>query len=146
MKPENIKAFNALLKRYESITFEEIKRQWDYNFSSYPWVDAGDVARDLTGFGSIEACTLCTAIEGNQLAETNVDFKHWICPKCVYYRKRKDTMMFCCNTGKSRDTYQGIDEAHTPEELLEAFRNRAKYLRKKYSQYVEIQSSENSVS
>jgi hypothetical protein len=31
-----------------------------------------------------------------------------------------------------------IEGSSTPEELLEAFRNRANYLRKTYSKYVEI--------
>ena len=144
-QPENIEAFNALIKKYEEITLAEVEKIWFYNLENYPYTDAGEVARELTGFGSIEHCTLCLAIEGNKEIDTNTEFRQRICPKCVYSR-REMPLMFYCNTGKNRDTYLAIDEAHDPEELLEAFKNRAKFLRKKYSKYVEIQSSKNSVS
>ena len=125
-EPRNIKQFNALIKKYETITLEEVEKGWD-NQESGP--DAVDVASDLTGFGSLSSCTLCLGAGVEEKDD---------CWKCVYYRKRKDDYLFCCNTGKNLKTYYKIEEAMNPEELLEAFRNRAKFLRKTYPQYVKI--------
>ena len=124
-EPKNIKEFNALIKKYESITLEQIKKVW--NGIQYP--DGVDVAEILTGFGSMSTCTLCLGAGAEDRDG---------CYKCVYYRKRRDTYLFCCNTGRNLKTYSAIEEAMAPEDLWKAFRERAKFMRKTYSKYVKI--------
>lgn len=131
--PKNIEAFNELIGVYEGMTFEIIEDAWKKN----RWGDGGSVAGDLTGFGTMDSCRLCIAIEADNQDD---------CRQCVYYRRRQHRYMFCCNTGKNQKTYSAIEESSTPEELLEAFKKRAKYLRKNYPEYVKIPCPENSVS
>lgn len=101
MKPKNTRACKRLIKRYESITLEEIKMMRDTLHTN----DMPLVAQELTGFGKKEACTLCLAIDGD-------------CYKCVH------------KTGCTHDdTYIGILAAINPKQLLKAFRARAEYLK-----------------
>jgi hypothetical protein len=121
---ENKQEFIMLVKRYESVTLEEIQPIWDSQ------EDIGycaiRVAEHLTGFGSKSTCTLCKPING-------------VCSKCIYggrgYR-------FGCINSQNNKTYSGIENAETAEELLDAFRKRAKHLRKKYSKYFEDEKEE----
>lgn len=136
MKPKNIKEFKNLIEKYEKITLEEIQKVWksfvedaaeeyEYATGEYITEDARgeDVAPELTGFGSCTTCTLCRAVLE-------------CCTECIYFRKRKEDFMYCCNTGRNAKTYKAIDNAKNPEELLKAFRQRAKYLRKAYFKYL----------
>lgn len=111
MKPVNIKEFQELVKRYETITLDEIIEKWDI-----------DVAELLTGHGSNTTCTLCIAV--NRGGDNSV------CFNCVYQ------MPLGCNSDFNADTYFKIHEARTPEELLLAYRARAEHLRKTYPQYL----------
>ena len=106
MKPKNIKEFQALVERYETITLEEIKANPDPEI--------------LTGFGNSGTCTLCIKA-GN-------------CDKCVY--GESDTAYYACIDGENKKTYFTIDNANTPRKILNAYRARAKHLRKNYSQYL----------
>ena len=124
MEPENIKAFKDLIERYENISLEEIEKEWKSLNAWRGCIDTGeDIAPELTGFGSQTTCTLCRAV-------------HECCTKCVYFRKRREDFMFCCNTGRNAKTYNAIENAETPEELLKAFRKRAEHMKKAYSKYL----------
>ena len=129
MKPKNVKQFRELLKRYESITLEEIKYAAKITPSScYPWNDAtlGErVANRLTGFGSRSTCILCTAVSE--------------CSECVYSQDRRTPDIHCL-IDKNRPTAIKIYNADTEEELLKAYRSRARYMRKNYSQYLKPKS------
>jgi hypothetical protein len=116
MKPENIQAFKDLIEKYEGITLKEIQKCWDAK-------DTEEAAKYLTGFGTCMTCTLCRSV-------------HECCTECVYFRKRKSDHLYCCNTGENAKTYDAINKAETPEELLKAFRKRAKHMRKAYSKYL----------
>ena len=102
MKPTNLPEFKALIKRYKSITLEEIENIWV--------VDVAYTAYKLTGFGSSNTCTLCIAAKDN-------------CDKCVYRHKHTYAR---CNTHDNHLSYDAIYNARTPQELLNAFRERAK--------------------
>jgi len=119
MKPKNIKEFQALVKRYETITLDEIKEVWNGKYCN--------PARGLTGFGSKSTCSLC-----------NAALK--VCVFCVYgpahYDSDGELESFACVGHENFESYEGIDNASTPKELLLAYRNRAKHLRKTYSQYL----------
>jgi hypothetical protein len=71
----------------------------------------------LTGFDSPDTCTLCLAVKQE-------------CYNCVY-----GTFCGCCG-GENRSTYYGITDAKTVKQLLNAFRARAKHMRKTYPQYL----------
>lgn len=115
MKPKNIKEFQALVKRYETITLEEIDEQWYYN---------ENIARDLTGIGSPHTCTLCLAVG-------RVESGLCDCSSCVYNK------FYGCVQGENSESYDNIIEAESPEGLLSAFHARAEHLRKTYPQYLE---------
>lgn len=119
MEPENIKAFKDLIEKYENITLEEIQKEWKLLRNA----TGDDIAPELTGFGSQCTCTLCRAVKE-------------YCTKCVYFRRRRDDFMYCCNTGRNAKTYDDIENAKTSEELLKAFRQRAKHMKKAYSKYL----------
>jgi len=124
MEPENIQAFKDLIERYENISLEEIEKEWKSLNAWRGCIDTGEeIAYELTGFGSQTTCTLCRAVKE-------------YCTKCVYFRKRREDFMFCCNTGRNEKTYNAISNAETPEELLKAFRQRAKHMKKAYSKYL----------
>jgi hypothetical protein len=108
-KPENIKEFKALIERYESISLEEIEKNW---------TGFGDsTAKLLTGFSSITTCTLCIPTYKN----SNL----YDCHKCVYRINSG-----CLNlTSLLTLSYKKIYNSRTPLELLNAYRERAIVLR-----------------
>ncbi len=112
--PKNIKEFQALVKRYETITLEEIENAW----GKY----SDGVARKLTGFGLYSTCTLCLAVERT--------WQNDACSDCVYGE------YLGCTRKNNLNTYYAFLELETPEQLLTAFRNRAEHLRKTYPQYI----------
>jgi hypothetical protein len=120
-EPKNIKEFIALVKRYETITLEEIEKV--ANIVEEHWM----ICRTCTGFGSVTTCTLCLVV--------NSDLSWNNCDDCVYESKA------CCEKGINYFSYEAISEADTPEELLTAYRARAAHLRLTYPQYFNEQTS-----
>jgi hypothetical protein len=108
MKTKNIKEFKELILRYESITLKEIKR-------------SGSSAHALTGFGMKDTCTLCLATKSEIFPAQ--------CDICLWYRI--SSVVYPCNSGKNESTYYAIDTAslRNPQELLDAYRARAAYMR-----------------
>jgi hypothetical protein len=105
---KNLKEFKELIERYESITLKEIEDcEGLYNSDN----TLNTVANMLTGFGSETTCSLCLRVNS--------------CRECVYKKQ------FGCiyNYGLSMAS-DAIDSAKNPEQLLIAFRNRAKAMRK----------------
>ena len=115
MKPKNIKEFQELVERYETVSLDEIKDKW-VEESFYP------SASFITGFGQYDSCILCKKVKTTAFY-TN-------CDKCVY-----GVECGCVNELNVK-TYNAIEDAKTPKQLLKAFRNRAKHLRKTYPQYL----------
>ncbi len=97
----NINAFKKLIQRYETITLEEIKDAFKTRRPG--------IAKFLTGYGHAETCSLCKAARMD-------------CDNCVYVNYNS-----YCN---SHVTYFNIYHSRTPEGLLNAYRTRAKYMRK----------------
>jgi len=116
---KNEKEAIALMGRYETITLEEIQEVWRDDGLSY--------ARALTGFGETSTCTLCLT--------RKVDNRCWTdsCDGCFW----GDMPTGHCNAGSSHKTYLAIRMAHTPRELFNAYRERAKYMRKVYNVWKE---------
>lgn len=98
---KQVKAVKDLIKRYESITIEEIKeRCFAYGI---------DMAKQmLTGFGTLK-CPICQTVNIN-------------CEVCIYYILRKQKCSY-------ESTFIEIDIAVIPKELLQAYKNRANFLR-----------------
>jgi hypothetical protein len=125
MKPKNVKEFQALIERYESITLKEIDEQYDETMTGHY------NARYFTGFGTFATCSLCEATNGKG------EYGYRNCEYCVY-----NDVSLCnndnygCNSQVNEKSYDKIDKASTPKELLKAFRARAKHLRKTYPQYL----------
>ena len=101
MKAKNLKEFKTLIKRYETITIEEVTKGFTRSTNSL-------VANRLTGFGNCASCTLCK-VE---------------CEKCVYLLT-SDT----CDHGINKKTFLRIINAGTPLKLFNAFRARAKHMK-----------------
>ncbi len=97
---KNLKEFKALIDRYESISIEEIERAFKENYRP---------AGLLTGFGSIDTCTLCMAVD--------VD-----CNECVWGPDLQGCLWDI--------TYDAIYYATNPNKLFTAYRKRAAYMRK----------------
>ena len=110
----NIVAFKALIKQYSTITLKEIK-------NLYLGTEEDDwLPQDSTGFGCEATCTLC--ISEKELE----DYDEGGCNHCVY---KGSFANHCHCSSYSRDTYEGIDYAETPEDLYHAYKARAKFMR-----------------
>jgi len=121
-KPKNIKEFQALVDRYEKITFKEIEEAME--------MKKDVTAKALTGFGSIFTCTLCVAVIDDK-DEWTTD-----CEKCVYGGSTN-----CCKN-ENEASYNEICVAITAGQLFEAYRARAEYLRLTYPQYLKRRVNE----
>lgn len=106
----NITEFFNLIKRYESITLEEIDK---ISFGLTPF----STANKLTGYGYGHTCKLCKYFE-KERGTTK-------CWDCVYTQFTE----FKCFEGSNAFTYLNINLAENSKELLEAFRDRANHMR-----------------
>jgi len=106
MEPQNIEEAKALIKRYNSITLDEIKSvpKSEFNITKY-----------LTGFGSTMSCTLCKVYTDTS------------CCKCIYYTEGEEKRI-CCMNPKHEKTFRAIEYAKTPTKLRNAYRKRAKHI------------------
>lgn len=120
----NMETFVKLIERYETITLQEIKDVMPVTkfYGEY-------ASKTLTGFGTLN-CTLCKAafeISQENKPDINSHLPPSNCIYCVY-----ETDWGCQEEGENEKSYYAIIDASCPEELLEAFRNRAKLMRRKY--------------
>jgi len=106
IETENLQEFKDLLERYKTITLEEIREA----FARKKNISHAKAA--LTGFGEVSTCTLCD----------NIDT---LCHYCAWGPDVR-----ACYRGLQKETYKLIEEAHTPEELLAAYRARAEHMEK----------------
>jgi hypothetical protein len=115
-----IKNYNQtidLIRRYRSITLEQIRMEWGKHYCSH------DVAKALTGYGTTGTCLLCKPIRTNHS-----------CTGCIHMTGNKmgSSYDIHCLHGHSHNTYYQIGIADSPEELLSTFKNRADYLERLY--------------
>ena len=101
---ENLKAFKKLIKRYESITLEEIKTEFKKG------TPINEIVEKLTGFGNGYTCSLC---------------EDTYCFGCVYYTLTDRG----CSDGINAVTYLNIYFADTPTKLRNAYRARAEHMK-----------------
>ena len=118
MKPQlrNVKELIELIDRYESISLKEIKNTW---------ISTNVVANKLTGFGDSRTCSLCKKVGYSDFGSPN-------CKDCVFEIQRG-----CSDSNREcYDTYYGISLSKTPEDLLQAYRNRAAYLKERFKELI----------
>ncbi len=121
-KPKNIKEFQALVARYETITLEEIQvASTDKHFIKGNCFN--DVANTCTGLGKKSSCILCIAVRNDEECDTD-------CPQCIY------KSYIGCTEGLNDETYHAMHYAENAEQLFKAYRERAKHLRRTYPQYL----------
>jgi len=121
MKAVNEKEFKALIKKYESITLEELKNN---DTECTPWT----VLEVLTGFGSWGTCTLCEPMR----TAVSVD-----CSKCAYASTDEK---FHCTKCDNRASYKDIENADSLESLLIAIKSRAEHMKKVWKSYLKIRT------
>lgn len=111
----NLEAAERLVKKYRSITREELAKVYA-SICEEESNEMRDVLQEITGFGSLSKCSLCTAI-----VEDNIQYS--ACPYCIY-RNFRDFAAPCVY----HETYKAIEKSKNFDELMEAIRNRADYL------------------
>lgn len=111
----NSEAAERLVKKYRSITREELAKVYA-SICEEESNEMRDVLQEITGFGSLSKCSLCTAI-----VEDNIQYS--ACPYCIYWNFR-DFAAPCVY----HETYEAIEKSKNLDELMEAIRNRADYL------------------
>lgn len=112
----NKKEFLKLIKTYENITIKDINKLTTINCPFYCISDV--IANKLTGFGAQETCSLCKVIKAD-------------CNKCYW-----DTLTdYICDESENKETYMNIYNARTKEDLLNAFKLRAQYMKLKIQEY-----------
>jgi hypothetical protein len=104
---EVIEVAEKLAERYETISLEEIKEAFKNYPEDYPH-RLSEIKEGLTGFGSWHRCNLCRVA--------------YDCDRCLY-------APYKCYRSAYSESYYAIEQAETPEELLLAYRERAKVIR-----------------
>jgi hypothetical protein len=107
---KSIEAARELIKKYRSITLEELEK---IKCSKNIYFEYGRAkARKLTGFSSWD-CQLCIAVRDD-------------CSQCIY--GESDGHGRSCYVSANKQTYFDIVNAKTDEELLIAIKNRADHI------------------
>ena len=91
----NSEAAERLVKKYRSITREELAKVYA-SICEEESNEMRDVLQEITGFGSLSKCSLCTAI-----VEDNIQYS--ACPYCIY-RNFRDFAAHCVY----HETYEAI--------------------------------------
>jgi len=128
MRPRNIEEAKQLVQRYESITVEEIKE-----VAGKRKFNGRKIANELTGFGDYKICILCKAVPTHIY---NAFTSRKECENCLYYEFGGCVGLFMEGAEKHPKiakkleiTFENICDAKNPQELINAFRERAKLLR-----------------
>lgn len=102
-----VETAKKLVQAYKNITLEQLEKEW----KGY----GEETLLNITGFGSIEKCPLCSNAKGN-------------CDKCIH-KYRKDVHWFieaedfyCMD-----ENYRDMSDAETPKDLYNAIQRRIAY-------------------
>ena len=98
-----------LVKKYRSITREELAKVYA-SICEEESNEMRDVLQEITGFGSLSKCSLCTAI-----VEDNIQYS--ACLYCIH-RNFRDFAAPCVY----HETYEAIEKSKNLDELMEAIR------------------------
>jgi len=117
----NIRQFKNLIKKYESITLEQL------NNPRLEWMSSKQIMNCLTGYGDTGTCSLCIQARKEKLRKAVVlrcDCCFWVIATGLR-----------CNIDENSKTYNAIEYAQSRTELLEAVKQRARYMRKVLEKY-----------
>ena len=140
---KNINAARQLLEKYESITLEMITEIWERleDSDAHPFFSnsGSSVLKELTGFGSLVKCLLCT--EARQLAQQTEYAQNnpAYCFHCIYVNNTQKLDSYLC----VEDTYRNLMHAETPQEIYSALQLRIEFLQKAIQDYEKDQAEEN---
>lgn len=121
---ENIEEAKELLKKYRSITLEEINKIYD----KLELKCGDEVLHEITGFGMINTCMLCKKVK-------NINSPR--CSACVWrsLSTGENDDFYCLGSypidmeeDRVEQTYNGILNSEYPEELLDLVKLRADLL------------------
>lgn len=116
-------AAKELVKKYKSITLEQVKAEYERLQDKYPdsRIYGSWILENFTGFGSMDTCSLCQ--EAKELANSSTYGSY--CHKCVHSVFSQNDGGFPC----VEKTYENICDATTPEAIYTAIQERAEYLK-----------------
>lgn len=115
MLVKNLEAAKELVKKYRSISLQDIKNVVEDKGDQ--WYNMESILHNITGFGDTKTCMLCKAI-GNVVS--------YGCAGCIYYNlANSEDCRYPCT---SHPSYEDIEDASDPYDLFLAIRRRADYL------------------
>jgi len=132
----NIKETKALIKRYNSITLDEIKDINDAKLLEFRKSKSRSrytsnfkiKAEILTGFGRSDTCPLCISVMHD-------------CMQCIHHiAPRRKTDYDNAPSCLLDNSFHMIDEAKSNKDLLKAFKARAIYLQTLVDKYEELKN------
>ena len=117
----NIKSFVELIEKYKQITPEDIT----YVVTRYGFgLDSRETMRLLTGYGSMDTCSLC--VEAADLKRRDPEAEFYMnntCDYCVYVQRTQAE----CYAFPNNITYNNIAFV-LPNELPQAIKDRVRYM------------------
>jgi hypothetical protein len=119
MKAQNEKEFNALIKKYESISLSELDDESDPD--DY---ETAQILYRMTGFGDWSKCSLCKSFIIDEMVH---------CDNCVWFSSYKKK--FACAKGKNSSTYLALENAEKIIDLYKGIKLRAKRMKIVLEQY-----------
>ena len=132
-EPKNIEEFKKLVQRYETITLKEIETAVKHHSKgTLRGMGLHLAARSLTGFGSLDTCTLCPK---GRVFDALIEF--YTCQGCVYHKHGISSGKTPCSQDGNEGTYLSIMTADDARGLFKAYKARVSHLRKHYSQYLD---------
>lgn len=163
-KAANEQQFLELIQRYETITLEEIvakvsevTRRLNNGVDIYVEKDLGtiyyNVRNELTGFGKTSTCSLCRDPGNNEKYMCAYECIYGVLQESLCYKRTTyacTTFNIADDAGLEREpnngnTYGAIAAAKTPRQLLDAYRNRARFMRRVWEEYQRIISIKETV-
>lgn len=122
---KNIEEAKELLKKYRSITLEEINKV----YNELEFKSGSETLHKITGFGQVTTCILCKKLSRKYVLE---------CSACVWrsLSAGENDDLYCLKSypkdtmkeDQVRLTYNGILNSEYPEELLDLVKLRADLL------------------
>ena len=122
MEAKNIEELKSLISKYELIDNDVIEIAKNELLAEGKIANAFSIKKHLTGFGSKVTGSLCNKVEN----KANTYF-HVKCEECVFGAD------WACMKGENAETYFGIENAVSTEDMVKAYKARAAFLKEKFS-------------
>lgn len=102
---KNLKEAKELLKKYKSITLEQLEQK----YKKYSISKGKFIMQTFTDFGTVH-CILCESVNG-------------VCSNCIYSFRNEKRVLQCMDV-----IYKEMENATSAEELYNAIQKRISYL------------------